>query len=77
MGDHRGERDTDPTGQAPIYGAYGPKPEWRGRLHKYAFFVTLPAGLWLLAGAHTAAARVAVAIYWASLAGLFGGPITR
>lgn len=72
MGDHRGERDIDPTGQAPIYGAYGPKPEWRGRLHKYAFFVTLPAGLWLLAGAHTAAARVAVAIYWASLAGLFG-----
>ena len=28
--------------------------------------------MWLLAGAHTAAARVAVAIYWASLAGLFG-----
>ena len=52
--------------------AYGPKPVWRGRIHQVAFFVTLPAGLWLLAGAHTTAARVAVAIYWASLAGLFG-----
>lgn len=55
-----------------IYGAYGPKPTWRGRLHQVAFFVSLPAGLWLLAGASTAPARVAVAIYWASLAGLFG-----
>jgi hemolysin III len=52
--------------------AYGFKPEWRGRLHAIAFFVVLPAGLFLLAGAHTATARVAVAVYWASLAGLFG-----
>ncbi len=57
---------------ARLWDAYGPKPTWRGRLHQVAFFVTLPAGLWLLAGAHTTAARVAVAIYWASLAGLFG-----
>ncbi len=55
-----------------IWDAYGPKPVWRGRIHQAAFFITLPAGLWLLAGAHTTAARVAVAIYWASLAGLFG-----
>ncbi len=48
------------------------RPLWRGRLHQIAFFLTLPAGLYLLAEAHTAAARVAVAVYWASLAGLFG-----
>jgi len=51
---------------------YGPKPVWRGILHSVAFFVTLPAGLFLLAAAETTAARIAVAVYWASLAGLFG-----
>jgi hemolysin III len=49
-----------------------PPPSWRGRLHQVAFFLTLPAGIYLLAAAHTAAARVAVAVYVASLAGLFG-----
>lgn len=48
------------------------RPVWRGRLHTIAFFVTIPAGFFLLAGATTTAARVAVAVYWASLAGLFG-----
>jgi hemolysin III len=48
------------------------KPTWRGILHTAAFCVTLPAGLFLLTAAHTTAARVAVAVYWASLAGLFG-----
>jgi hemolysin III len=48
------------------------RPVWRGRLHQIAFFVTIPAGFFLLAGATTAGARVAVAVYWASLAGLFG-----
>lgn len=51
---------------------YGPRPRWRGRLHQVAFFVTLPAGYFLLAAAHTTAARVAVAVYWATLAGQFG-----
>jgi len=55
-----------------MFGAYGPKPVWRGRLHQGAFFLSLPAGLWLLAGATTTSARVAVAIYWASMAGLYG-----
>jgi len=55
----------------PVADAYGFKPEWRGRLHAIAFFLVLPAGLFLLAAAHTTAARVAVAVYWASLAGLF------
>lgn len=52
--------------------AYGFKPTWRGRLHQIAFFVTLPAGFFLLAAAETTAARVAVAVYWATLAGQFG-----
>lgn len=55
-----------------VFGAYGPKPLWRGRIHQVAFFLSIPAGLWLLAGAETAMARVAVAIYWASMAGLYG-----
>ncbi|HBX76675.1 MAG TPA: hypothetical protein DEG43_03425 [Acidimicrobiaceae bacterium] len=54
-----------------VVGAYGFKPRFRGRLHQVAFFVSLPAGFWLLAGAQTTTARIAVAIYWASLAGLF------
>jgi len=54
-----------------FFGAYGAKPVWRGRIHQAAFFLSLPAGLWLLAGATTAAARVAVAVYWASMAGLY------
>ncbi len=59
-------------GLARIFGAYGPKPTWRGRIHQVAFFATLPAGWYLLAHAETTAARVGVAIYWASLAGMFG-----
>ncbi|MEZ5321132.1 MAG: hemolysin III family protein [Microthrixaceae bacterium] len=55
-----------------MVGAYGPKPVWRGRIHEGAFFVSVPAGLWLLAGATSTAARVAVAIYWASMTGLYG-----
>jgi len=52
--------------------AYGLRPRWRGRLHQIAFFVTLPAGYFLLAEAHTTGARIAVAVYWATLAGQFG-----
>lgn len=48
------------------------KPSWRGLLHQIAFFVTLPAGFFLLAAADTVGARVAVAVYWATLAGQFG-----
>ena len=52
--------------------AWSERPLWRGRLHQIAFFLTLPAGLFLLVEARSAAARVAVAVYVASLAGLFG-----
>jgi hemolysin III len=47
------------------------KPTWRGRLHQIAFFVALPAGFFLLAAAETTGARIAVAVYWATLAGQF------
>lgn len=51
--------------------SYGPRPTWRGWLHAIAFLAVLPAGLFLLASAESVGARVAVAVYWASLAGLF------
>lgn len=51
--------------------AYGPRPTWRGWLHLAAFLAVLPAGLYLLTASQSAASRVAVAVYWASLAGLF------
>ena len=54
-----------------LWDAYGFKPRWRGKLHAAAFFVTLPAGIALLASADTTVARIAVAVYVASLAGLF------
>lgn len=50
---------------------YGHRPTWRGWLHFGAFLAVMPAGIYLLTVADSAAARVAVAIYWASLAGLF------
>lgn len=55
---------------------YGARPQWRGWLHAMAFVVVMPAGLYLLSAADTTGARVAVAVYWASLAGLFGTSAT-
>lgn len=55
---------------------YGLRPTWRGWLHAAAFVVVLPAGLFLLRSAESTAARIAVAVYWASLAGLFGTSAT-
>ena len=71
-GPAQGSADDDRSLVERVLDAYGPKPQWRGRLHAIAFFVTLPAGWFLLAAADTTGARVAVAVYWASLAGLFG-----
>lgn len=68
------ERDDSPTGA--LEDPYGLRPTWRGWLHAAAFVVVLPAGLYLLSAAETTAARVAVAVYWASLAGLFGTSAT-
>jgi hemolysin III len=49
-----------------------PKPRWRGRLHQVAFYVSLPAGLTLVAAARDAVARGGAAIFAASLSGLYG-----
>ncbi|CAN5501659.1 hemolysin III family protein [soil metagenome] len=65
------EQPSDPPDQPELVDAYGPRPLWRGWLHLGAFLVVLPAGLYLLSVSQSAASRVAVAIYWASLAGLF------
>ena len=44
----------------------------RGRLHQVAFFLSLPAGITLVALAGGVAARVAATIFAATLTGLFG-----
>ena len=49
-----------------------PTPRMRGRFHQVAFFVAVPAGVTLIALAHTATARTAAAVYAGSLAGLYG-----
>lgn len=51
---------------------YGHRPTWRGWFHAVAFFAVMPAGIYLLSAADSTGARIAVAVYWASLAGLFG-----
>lgn len=53
------------------YDAYGFRPRWRGRIHLSAALVALPASAWLLARAQGGTARVAAAVYAASLVGLF------
>ena len=44
----------------------------RGRLHQIAFFVSVPAGIALVALADTGRARLAAAIFAVGLAGVFG-----
>lgn len=58
-------------GVAGEIGEYGHRPTWRGWLHAAAFVAVIPAGLYLLSAATTTGARIVVAVYWASLAGLF------
>ena len=48
------------------------KPRLRGVSHEYAFFVSLALGAGLIVAARGGEARVAVAIYAASLSALFG-----
>lgn len=49
-----------------------PGPKLRGRLHQLAFFVSIPAGIVLVALARAAAARVGALIFAATLTGLYG-----
>jgi hemolysin III len=48
------------------------RPALRGRLHQVAFFVSIPAGIALVALARTTAARVTAVIFAATLTGLYG-----
>jgi hemolysin III len=48
-----------------------PKPLLRGRLHQIAFFVSIPAGITLVALARGVEARVGAAVFAASLSGLY------
>ena len=43
------------------------RPTWRGWIHLVAFFVAIPAGIVLLLDARTTSARVAVAIFVATV----------
>jgi hemolysin III len=48
-----------------------PRPRWRGRLHQAAFFVSVPAGLSLIALGSTAPARTGAAVYAATLSAMY------
>jgi hemolysin III len=49
-----------------------PRPVWRGKLHSWAFFASIPAGIALIVIASGAAAITGAAIYSATLLLLFG-----
>lgn len=48
------------------------RPTWRGRMHAAVFFLSIPAGVFLVLGADSAAARAGAAIYAATLLIGFG-----
>ena len=48
------------------------RPLWRGRMHAWAFFLTIPAGILLVAAADGTAATVGASVYVATLLALFG-----
>jgi hemolysin III len=49
-----------------------PRPTWRGRLHAWAFYASIPAALTLVMLANGSSDRFAVAVYGASLMAVFG-----
>lgn len=49
-----------------------PKPRLRGRIHQFAFFVSIPAGIVLIVLAQGVAATTAAVIYAVSLSAVFG-----
>jgi hemolysin III len=49
-----------------------PKPRWRGRIHEVAFYVSIPAGVVLVALAEGWTARIATIVYSLSLIAVFG-----
>ena len=61
-----------PRSPTNFLNGFPPRPTWRGRLHSWAFFCSIPAGVALLVFSHPAAARAGAAIYALSVAALFG-----
>jgi hemolysin III len=49
-----------------------PKPRLRGRLHQLAFFLSIPAGVALVAFASEPAARIAALVFAIGMTGLYG-----
>jgi hemolysin III len=49
-----------------------PRPAWRGRIHTWAFWLTLPAAAALVVAVDRLGARIGVAIYGISLASVYG-----
>ena len=49
-----------------------PKPRLRGRMHQVAFFVSIPAGIALVALARATEARVAAVVFAVTLSALYG-----
>jgi hemolysin III len=49
-----------------------PKPRLRGRFHQVSFFLSIPAGITLVALARGVEARISAAIFALTLSGLFG-----
>ena len=47
------------------------RPHWRGRLHTYAAFATIPLGIWLILSANGVTDKIAVGLYALSLHGVF------
>jgi hemolysin III len=66
------EKVADAKAAAAELLAKRPKPRLRGVSHEYAFFVSLVLGAGLIVAAKGSEARLAVAIYAASLSALFG-----
>lgn len=60
-----------PTADAPLK-TVADKPQWRGVTHQWAFFISLLVGGALVALAPPGRAATALAVYAASVSGLFG-----
>jgi hemolysin III len=58
-----------PTAVAPTLAE---RPTWRGRMHAWAFLVSIPAGTLLVIGARGSAATASASVYAATVVMLFG-----
>ncbi len=48
------------------------RPTWRGRIHLWAFFLAVPAAVWLVAGTDPGRTRLAAFVYAVTLVAMFG-----